>query len=149
MLSDEDQVIAALLHDAVEDQGGEARLADICNRFGAKVADIVESCSDSTSNTAGGEAKEDWYVRKERYLRDLHAIGEDKLLVALSDKVHNARSILRDRRKEEIGELVWQRFSQPKERTIWYYEELVNTFKKVLPGQLADELEEIVKALKC
>jgi hypothetical protein len=72
----------------------------------------------------------------------------DTLLISLSDKVHNARSILRDLRKEEVGELVWQRFSQPKERTIWYYEELAKTFKDVLPGQLADELEEIVEVLK-
>ncbi len=72
----------------------------------------------------------------------------DSRLISLSDKVHNARSILRDLRKEEIGEDVWQRFSQPREGTIWYYEELAKTFKKVLPGQLADELEEIVEVLK-
>ena len=145
---DEDQAIAGLLHDAVEDQGGEPRLHDIRNRFGERVADMVRSCSDSTADTAAGQPKENWQVRKERYLRHLHTIDGDTLLVSLSDKVHNARSILRDLRKEEIGELVWQRFSQPRERTIWYYEELAKTFKDVLPGQLADELEEIVEVLK-
>ena len=145
---DEDQAIAGLLHDVVEDQGGEPRLNDIRNRFGDRVADIVQDCSDSMADTAAGQPKEDWHVRKERYLRHLHTLNEGTLLISLSDKVHNARSILRDLRKEEIGELVWQRFSQPKERTIWYYEQLAMTFKEVLPGQLANELEEIVEALE-
>ena len=145
---DEDQAIAGLLHDAVEDQGGEPRLNDIRNRFGERVADIVQACSDSMADTAAGQPKEDWNVRKERYLQHLRTLDAGTLLVSLSDKVHNARSILRDLRKEEIGELVWQRFSQPKERTIWYYEQLAKTFKEVLPGQLTDELEEIVEVLK-
>jgi (p)ppGpp synthase/HD superfamily hydrolase len=145
---DEDQAIAALLHDAVEDQGGEPRLHDIRNRFGERVAGIVRSCSDSTADTASGQSKEDWEVRKKRYLRHLRKVDRDTLLVSLSDKVHNARSILRDLRKKEIGELVWQRFSQPRDRTVWYYGELASTFKEVLPGQLADELGDIVTALK-
>jgi (p)ppGpp synthase/HD superfamily hydrolase len=146
---DEDQAIAGLLHDAVEDQGGEPRLNDIRNRFGGRVAVMVQACSDSMADTAAGQPKEDWQVRKERYLRHLHTLDTDTLLVSLSDKVHNARSILRDSRKKEIGELVWQRFSQSKERTIWYYEQLAKTFKEVLPGQLADELGDIVEAMKC
>ena len=64
---DEDQAIAGLLHDAVEDQGGEPRLNDIRNRFGKRVADIVQSCSDSMADTAAGQPKEDWHVRKQRY----------------------------------------------------------------------------------
>jgi len=145
---DEDQAIAGLLHDAAEDQGGERRLDDIRNRFGERVADVVRDCSDNLADTAAGQPKEDWQVRKERYLQHLHEMDADSRLISLSDKVHNARSILRDLRKEEIGELVWQRFSQPRERTIWYYEELAKTFKEVLPGQLADELGEIVEVLK-
>ncbi len=145
---DEDQAIAGLLHNAVEDQGGKPRLHDIRNRFGERVADMVESCSDSIADTAAGQPKDDWHIRKKRYLKHLRKMDPDTRLISLSDKVHNARSILRDLRKEEVGELVWQRFSQPKERTIWYYEELAKTFKDVLPGQLADELEEIVEVLK-
>lgn len=145
---DEDLAIAGLLHDAVEDQGGKPRLNDIRNRFGDRVATIVAACSDSTSDTAAGEPKENWHVRKERYLRHLREVDRDTLLVSLADKVHNARSILRDLRKKDIGERVWQRFSQPKDRTIWYYDQLAGTFKDVLPGQLADELGEIVEVLK-
>jgi (p)ppGpp synthase/HD superfamily hydrolase len=145
---DEDQAIAGLLHDAVEDQGGKPRLNDIRNRFGDRVADIVCACSDTVADAASGQPKQEWQVRKERYLQRLPTLDEGTLLVSLADKTHNARSILRDLRKEEIGDSIWQRFSQPRDRTIWYYERLAETFKAVLPGQLADELSEIVEALK-
>jgi hypothetical protein len=69
------------------------------------------------------------------------------LQVSLADKVHNARSILRDLRKADVGVAVWSRFSQPKDRTIWYYRELASAFQTRLPGQLADELAEIVEVL--
>src|SRR5262249_33774492 len=143
-----DVAIAGLLHDAVEDQGGEARLADIRNRFGDRVADIVRSCSDSVVNTAAGQQKEDWRTRKVRYIDHLKTVDEETRLVALSDKVHNARSILRDLRKPEIGLAVWGRFKQPKDDMLWYYRELANAFAKLLPGQLAEELMEIVIVLE-
>src|SRR5450759_1357396 len=132
----EDMAIAALLHDAVEDQGGEPRLSDIRNRFGDRVADIVRSCSDSVVNSSGGQHKEDWHARKLRYIEHLNTVYEESLLVSLSDKVHNARSILRDLRKPEIGTTVWERFKNPKEKTLWYYRELENAFQRLLPGQL-------------
>jgi len=69
-------------------------------------------------------------------------------LVSLADKVHNARSILRDLRKVEIGSVVWDRFNQPKQDTLWYYRELANSFQHLLPGQLSDELMEIVIVLE-
>ncbi len=103
----EDMAIAALLHDAVEDQGGEPRLSDIRNRFGDRVADIVRSCSDTIVNPSSGQKKEDWHIRKTRYIGHLSLVDPETLLVSLSDKVHNARSILRDLRKPEIGEAIW------------------------------------------
>jgi (p)ppGpp synthase/HD superfamily hydrolase len=145
---DEDLAIAALLHDSVEDQGGRARLEDVRNRFGARVARVVEACSDSLADTAAGERKAHWQERKDTYLKHLKIADEDILRVSLADKVHNARAILRDLRKREIGEKIWSRFSQPKERTLWYYESLAEIFRKKLPGQLADELGEIVAVLK-
>jgi (p)ppGpp synthase/HD superfamily hydrolase len=144
----EDMAIAGLLHDAAEDQGGEARLADIRNRFGDRVADIVHACSDSVANTAAGEQKEDWRTRKIRYIEHLKTVDRETRLVSLSDKVHNARSILRDLRKPEIGSAVWARFEKPKEDTLWYYRELANAFEGLLPGQLAEELMEIVIVLE-
>jgi (p)ppGpp synthase/HD superfamily hydrolase len=145
----EDMAIAGLLHDAVEDQGGEPRLADIRNRFGDRVADIVRSCSDSVVNTAAGQKKEAWRVRKLDYIEHLKKVDRETRLVALSDKVHNARSILRDLRKPEVGTAVFSRFgNRPREDTLWYYRELANAFQKLLPGQLAEELMEIVIVLE-
>ena len=145
----EDMAIAGLLHDAVEDQGGEPRLADIRNRFGDRVADIVRSCSDSVVNTAAGQKKEAWRVRKLDYIEHLKTVDRETLLIALSDKVHNARSILRDLRKPEVGTAVFSRFgNRPREDTLWYYRELANAFQQLLPGQLAEELMEIVIVLE-
>jgi (p)ppGpp synthase/HD superfamily hydrolase len=140
----EDLAIAGLLHDAVEDQGGESRLSDVRNRFGDRVADIVRSCSDSVVNSSAGHKKEDWRIRKTRYIEHLEIVDKDTLLVSLADKIHNARSILRDLRKPEIGQTVFDRFKNSKEDTLWYYRELASAFQKLLPGQLADELMEIV-----
>ena len=145
---DEDLAIAALLHDSAEDQGGTARLNDVRNRFGKRVARIVEACSDSLADTAKGERKADWQERKEHYLAHLRKADDDILRVSLADKVHNARSILRDLRKSNIGAKVWARFSQPKEKTLWYYRSLADRFCKRLPGQLSSELDEIVRVLE-
>ncbi len=83
-----------------------------------------------------------------RYIEHLKTVDRETCLVSLSDKVHNARSILRDLRKPEIGSAVWDRFGKPKEDTLWYYRELAKAFKNVLPGQLAEELLEIVIVLE-
>ncbi len=148
----EDMAIAALLHDAVEDQGGEPRLADVRNRFGTRVADIVRSCSDST---AVGQPKEDWLTRRRNYLDHIKTADHETLLVSLSDKIHNARSILRDLRREDVGEMIWDRFKGSREETLGYYEELSEIFLELFkskgqPGQrqLAKELAEIVKVLR-
>lgn len=149
----EDVAIAALLHDAVEDQGGEPRLSDILNRFGDRVADIVRSCSDTVVNSSSGQQKEDWHTRKKRYVEHLNLVDQDTLFVSLSDKIHNARSILRDLRKPEIGKAVWDRFKNSRKDTLWYYRELAKSFQKRLKDQsakmqLADELSEIVDVLE-
>ena len=144
---DEDMAIGALLHDAAEDQGGSARLADIRNRFGDRVANFVGACSDNLANTAAGEKKAGWQERKEKYLAHLVDMNADTLLISLADKVHNARSILRDLRKADVGAAVWSRFSASREDTLWYYEQLAKVFQRVLPGQLSDELADIARAL--
>jgi (p)ppGpp synthase/HD superfamily hydrolase len=149
---DEELAIAALLHDAAEDQGGKARLQDVRNRFGERVARIVESCSDSLADT--GERKADWDERKRRYLAHLAAADEDTLRVALADKVHNARAILRDLRNPAIGQKVWERFSQSNEKTLGYYRRLAETFCQRFPAgtaglhALSNELWEIVEVLE-
>jgi (p)ppGpp synthase/HD superfamily hydrolase len=145
---DEDLAIAALLHDSVEDQGGTARLADVRNRFGERVARVVAACSDSLADTGAGERKPPWRERKERYIAHLRTADRDILQVSLADKVHNARAILRDARKPDVGDKIWARFSQPKDQTLWYYRSLAEVFRAALPGQLADELAEIVGVLE-
>ncbi len=116
----EEQAVAALLHDAAEDHGGLPRLRDIRRRFGRGVERIVESCSDSLA-PAGG-AKEDWRVRKERYLRHLRSAPQAALLVSAADKLHNAREILADVRAG--GAHVFRRFRGGREGTLWYYRAL-------------------------
>jgi (p)ppGpp synthase/HD superfamily hydrolase len=145
---DEDLAIAALLHDSVEDQGGKARLEDVRNRFGDRVARVVVACSDSVADTAKGEQKPDWQERKKAYITHLDSADDDVLRVSLADKVHNARAILRDLRKPDVRQTIWSRFSQPREKTLWYYRALADTFRKRWPGQLADELHEIVASLE-
>jgi (p)ppGpp synthase/HD superfamily hydrolase len=145
---DEDLAVAALLHDSVEDQGGAARLDDIRNRFGEPVARIVEACSDSLANTAKGEPKADWLERKKAYIAKLRRADEDILWVSLADKVHNARTILRDLRKPDIGEKVWARFNVSTKQTLWYYRSLADIFSKRLSNQLSNELHEIVEVLE-
>jgi len=145
---DEDLAIAALLHDSAEDQGGKARLDDVRNRFGERVARIVEACSDSLADTGKGERKAHYRERREAYLAHLRTADQEILSVSLADKVHNARAILRDFRKPDIGEKIFGRFSGGKEGTLWYYRSLADTFCERLPGQLSSELHEIVEALE-
>jgi hypothetical protein len=112
-------------------------------------SDIVHACSDSVVNAAAGQQKEEWRTRKTRYIEHLKTVDRETRLVSLSDKVYNARSILRDLRKPEIGPAVWTRFGKrPKEDTLWYYRELAKAFQELLPSQLAEELMEIVIVLE-
>ena len=141
----EDEAIAALLHDAVEDQGGTQRLRDIEDRFGARVAAIVEACSDSLQDTAADE-KEEWLVRKRRYLAALAAKDRSVLRVSAADKLHNARAICRD--AEAHGDRLWDRFSKPREQTIAYYTALSRTLSVALPGPLAGELRVAVELME-
>jgi len=127
---DEDQAIAAMLHDAVEDGGGRVLLERIARRFGPRVARIVEGCSDSID----GDPAEPWIERKRRYLAHIDEVSDDAVLrVALADKVHNVRSIVRDYREE--GHRLWERFTQKTAREqLWYYGGLLAFFERRRPG---------------
>ena len=124
---DEDQAIAALLHDAVEDCGGLPTLDEIKRRYGDRVARIVLDCSDSV-----GEPKPPWEERKQAYLASLANKPKDSLLVALADKSHNAECIVRD--LLEHGDEVWSRFTASREEVCAYYRALAETFARVLPA---------------
>ena len=138
----EDEVIAAFLHDAVEDQGGWQVLEEIRNIFGQGVADIVAGCTD-----AGTEPKPPWKERKEKYISHLNTAAPSVLLVSCADKLHNARTILAD--YKEDGETLWTRFRGGKEGTLWYYRALVDAFRKTGgTRRLTDSLDDVVTELE-
>jgi (p)ppGpp synthase/HD superfamily hydrolase len=120
---DEDMAIAALLHDVVEDCGGLPRLREVRKMFGARVAKIVEGCTDSF-----GDPKLPWIERKSEYLRRLKHEDAETRLVSASDKLHNVRTVLADYRQD--GELIWKRFSGKRDGTLWYYRALSDEFQK-------------------
>lgn len=139
--ANEDEAIAALLHDAVEDAGGKPTLEMIRVRFGQVVADIVEGCTDSCE-----EPKPDWRPRKEAYLAHLMQASRSVRLVSASDKLHNARSILADLRVH--GPSLWARFNAGKEGSRWYYRSLVQAFAAHGRTPLVDELDRTVRAIE-
>ena len=136
----EDEAIAALLHDVVEDQGGLRRLADVRRRFGAHVAAIVRGCTDATT-----KPKPPWRARKEEYIRHLRTATDDILRVAAADKLYNARAVLADYR--DLGDRVWGRFDGRKNGTLWYYRTLASVLADALPGRLTAELSRVVRTL--
>jgi (p)ppGpp synthase/HD superfamily hydrolase len=138
--SSEDEAIAALLHDAAEDQGGRETLERIRSEFGPDVAEIVESCSDSL-----GEPKPPWKERKRAYLEHLEEAGAPTLRVSLADKLHNARTIVVDYR--DVGEALWERFNAERDDVLAYYRALAAIFSRRTPGALATELAVTVAEL--
>ena len=127
--ADEDEAIAALLHDAPEDQGGRETLAEVERRFGSRVAGIVDGCTDTYQ-----DPKPPWRERKERHLAHLRTADASVRLVMACDKVHNLRAVVRDYRTE--GEALWQRFrTRSGPDVIWYYREAL----AVLGGEGAEE----------
>jgi len=137
----ESEAIAALLHDAVEDQGGLARAKEIRERFGPEVEEIVKACSDTHS-----VPKPPWRERKEAYLRRLEAASSSARRVSAADKLHNARAILRDLRAK--GDALWDRFNGRRDGTLWYYRALADTFRTLGGGPLADELNRVVAEIE-
>ncbi len=138
---DEDQAIAALLHDAVEDQGGKARLEEIRERFGHHVAEIVDGCTDTYQNP-----KPPWRQRKEQYIDHLRVAPADVRRVSLADKLHNARSIRNDLLRN--GPQIWKRFNGGKEGTLWYYHTLVQVFQANESSPMVKELARVVEEIE-
>lgn len=137
----EDEAIAALLHDAVEDQGGAKTREEISNRFGKNVARIVDGCTDTDE-----DPKPPWRKRKEAYLKHIVHTGHSTILVSAADKLHNARAILKDYRI--LGENLWERFKGGKEGTLWYHRELVKAYRNVINLPVIDELDRVVSELE-
>ena len=133
----ENEAIAALLHDAGEDAGGDGRIADIRHRFGDAVADIVQGCTDAVTIP-----KPPWRKRKEDYIAHIPTASASVRLVSSSDKLYNARAILADFR--QVGDDVWKRFTGGKDGTLWYYRSLISAFRQAGSSPLIDELNRVV-----
>lgn len=138
----ETQAIAALLHDAAEDQGGIPTLNQIRAKFGDDVADIVDECSDTFETP-----KPPWRQRKQDYIERLETVSDDTILVSLADKLDNARSTLRDLRRH--GAALWQRFSvHDPQLHLWYYRSLHEVYRRRNQTWLVDELGRVLDELE-
>jgi (p)ppGpp synthase/HD superfamily hydrolase len=135
--ANEDEAIAALLHDAIEDQGGAATREEIRDRFGDNVTAIVDACTDADTTP-----KPPWRQRKEAYIAHIPTASPSALLVSAADKLYNAQAILRDYRV--LGESLWQRFNGGREGTLWYYRELVEAFQQRESTPIVTELARVV-----
>jgi (p)ppGpp synthase/HD superfamily hydrolase len=138
---DEDEAIAALLHDAVEDQGGQATRAEIYRLFGERVGAIVDGCTEFDS-----EIKPPWYERKQHYIEQLRQGSPASRRVALADKLHNARTILQDYRQQ--GEAIWSVFTTGKEGMLWFYHSLLKMYREIAPTPMVEELARVVGELE-
>lgn len=139
----EDEAIAALLHDAIEDIEDKPKVKAVVSQFGPEVLRIVEDCSDSDTFP-----KPPWRERKECYIARLAGADASRLLVSAADKLHNARAIAADLRRH--GPSVWERFNAPREEQLWYYRELLGIFRKRLTDRpvLVDELERAITEME-
>jgi GTP pyrophosphokinase len=137
--ADEDAAIAALLHDAAEDQGGQATLDEIAQRFGPAVAEIVAACSDALV-----QPKPPWRARKEATIAKLPTAPAAVRLVASADKLHNVESLRRAYQRQ--GDAIWPQFRGGREGTLWYFRGLVAALQQAGPAPLTDELARAVAA---
>lgn len=137
---DEDTFIAALLHDAVEDGDGYATLDRIREQFGARVADLVEACSD-----AFVKPKPEWRERKERFIAAIRNTNPDVKLIVAADKLHNVCATIGD--CTLLGEEVWMRFTGRREGTLWYYAEISQALAQNWEHSLIDDLASAVEEL--
>ena len=137
----EDEAVAALLHDVVEDCGGHPVLEEIRSRFGDRVAHIVDGCTD-----AYVIPKPPWKARKLEYLNHLRQADDDVRLVSAADKLHNVRTIVADFRNH--GDSVWERFSGRREGTLWYYRAVLEVLSEGKPNRLVEDLHRVVSELE-
>jgi (p)ppGpp synthase/HD superfamily hydrolase len=137
---DEDEAIASLLHDAVEDQGGVRRLRAIRRKFGSRVAQLVQDCSDTDV-----VPKPPWLERKKAYLRHLRRANSSVRLISAADKLYNVQETLADFRLHKSA--IWKRFHVGRDLSLWYYREVVKILRRDGPRQLVNDLDRAVKEL--
>ena len=139
--ADEDEAMAALLHDAVEDQGGAETRREILRRFGRRVAEIVDGCSDTDQLP-----KPPWRQRKEAFLARLRGAGASIRLVCACDKLDNARSLWSEYRRR--GDDLWRHFRGGREGSLWYLKSVIEALRAAGGGPGVEELDDAVTRLE-
>ena len=137
---DEEQMIAGLLHDVMEDQGVTSE--ELSALFGERVARIVVACTDATVIP-----KPPWRPRKEEHVKKLRSQPADVKLVATADKLHNAASIVRDLANPHVGMTVWTRFSAPRVDSLWYYRAVADALRSEWDHPILRELDDTIARL--
>lgn len=138
----EDEAIGALLHDSVEDCGGKPVMVKIRKRFGDKIADLVDGCSETDI-----QPKPPWLERKKDYIENIKSAIPSVRLITCADKIHNASSIISEYRK--VGEKVWDRFKANKNETLWFYSSFVAAMQEAGENRpILNELVLVVNELK-
>ncbi|MEG4072254.1 HD domain-containing protein [Microcoleus sp. Pol14C2] len=138
--ANEDEAIAALLHDAIEDRGGATTREAIRRRFGDTVTAIVDGCTESDETP-----KPPWRQRKQAYIDRISTASGSVRLVSAADKLYNVRSILKDSR--QLGDTVWEPFKGGKDGSLWYYNSLVKAFCQAESTPIVEELARTVLEL--
>jgi GTP pyrophosphokinase len=142
----EDEAIAALLHDSLEDKPTCVSADDIARQFGSRVLDLVRIATDTPRGYIGGK-KPPWKTRKEAYLAHICVTEPTDLRVTVADKIDNLRAILADHAR--LGDCLWERFNAPKELQVWYYRSAAEAYRQVgFSGPLLAELDRLVLALE-
>ena len=139
---DEEEAVAALLHDTLEDKPNLMTREDLLEAYGSRVLSIIDVSTDTPRDYLGG-VKPPWQQRKLSFLESVEKCSPDLLRVAVADKVDNARSILGD--YAQFGEQLWDRFNAGKKDIQWYYRASVDVFRRAsFKSTLLDMLDELV-----
>lgn len=145
-IDDEDTVIAALLHDVLEDVPEQIySCADMLRDFGPEIVGIVEAVTEPDINEP---TKEAWRQRKQGYIDHLAEIYDIRpLIISCSDKIHNMSEIIREHKGS--GGAIWDAFHVSRNYEIWFYETVLEMLRqKVLPVEALEEYTELLKELK-
>jgi len=137
----EDEAIAALLHDAIEDQGGLPTRAAIYEQFGEQVGAIVDGCTEWDELP-----KPPWKVRKLRYLENLRWASSSVRRVSLADKLHNLRSLLSD--WQMSGDRIWLEFNSPPAEMLWFYQSLMHAYSNLNENRMMEDFKQAVTELR-
>jgi GTP pyrophosphokinase len=139
---DEDEAIAALLHDAVEDQGGAPTLERIAAEFGPRVAAIVAGCTEEQYQERGLR----WRERKDNFIASLADADPSVRLIVAADKLHNASSYLRDYALQ--GPAVWTRFKDGHAGVSWFLRAVADALAAAGGMPILRELDEAISRIE-